>query len=1245
MTSGELAQYLGAVGQATRLPVFIERFFQTDADWERVAAHEFRSVRLSSRTETTLDQVCARRAAIVLGEPGAGKSTIARAAVQRALGLGIVPLFGQLRSYAGDLAALLAQTVPPDLVARHSVDGRAIERVLILDGFDEVPLEYLDGFVADCDRTVNSGTYSHTLLTSRQAFYASNRHRLRSPIEAFYLLGFSERDVRTFVQHKGGDLDLFLAEVGKLGLWSEVTNPFALEVLYQTFVDTGTLGSLRSDAVEHVVGSLIASRTHVAADRQRRALRMLAVAMETAARNELSIPEAVRLLQAATPVAADDAEALLDELTHSILIRTPSGIAFQMRSYGEYLAAVELRGMSLERIQLLVNYEHTMIPNESWRNCISYLAELHQGVRRSFAIRNPDWVMAASPAAFTEAERTTAMTRLLDRLADTQKYVRRHPFLRAEIAARFVTPEIERRIMADATATDPVRAGNAMVMLGATKNALAVDIALPIALSRDYPQLFRESAISAVAAAGTSALIPTLIQALRPDDPLHLSLVDCLGALTDAASIPTVLPLLVATDAMVSSAFYRFRELRSREAVQAFLDYMTANPTVVSARRLSSYTDPLWEAMVDAWEPEWADPVGDLLVAWERAHVTHHDVEEAIEAIRRLPDRGEAVGRAILARFLASGEKPFFFSWIVAGLVTPSVAEWLAQQPNAGALMETVARFGRGEVRSVLAPHLGPLIEQQDRAMAAVGAAELRRHERAERRLAAQQRVIRTAQKFGSVLEVLSRLTTKDWPDVDEPRKAWLAQQCESWLQQIDPLRNVRWHSENQLSHHPALPWLGRVVDHYAIRIGNDVLLVQTLMSAEGNQVAAYHQRYGLSAAAIAEVERILADRNTPSGAVYHFLGFIGTAKISTAALGTALLAIAGDTERPDHIRSWAIRLAYSAAVPDADLVTLAGRIQGSLKDEAEQGLIERQHRPTIERRIATLLGDDEAMRAGEVSFPHDSQLSWIAHVKNDVFWPRLVELRAQALRLELSTVAGVVTEAMSRIDGVRLAGVVREQIPLTPVAWREVQELRAAQHEREARIRQAQATPFERVLQRLRATTIGLFKIWCEGLTDGPTIEEFLAKVPGAADVEIITHSLGGWNNILSPSWRPDRLRDGCHDLIVLLDGDKGRDFNSPDHPLNANGQRVRSILAEAGVELVVLERYGIENYFSRQACEEVLGQTAAARFPVLPYARANLQHDKNLNPRIARRMDIGDIAGTDLRRILEQLVVRARV
>ena len=449
MTHQELTQYIDGIRERCELPFFIERLFRTDEDWERVAAHEFRSVSLSLRTEATLDQVITRRATVIVGEPGSGKSTLTKAAVQREIELGLVPLLTELRSYNGDLSQLLKKTIPADLVTDGRVDGVAVERVLILDGVDEVPQAHIERFVDEFERMLESNAYRHVVLTSRQAFYATNRRRFRNPPEAFYILDLSERNIRSLIEHHGDDFDRFMAEVQRVGLESEIANPFALKVLYRMFTETGALGSLRHKPVDHVVESLIESRPHVAADRQRRALRMLAVAMDIASRNELLVDEGVQLLQAATPVTAQEAENLLDELTHSILLRTPDGISFQMRSYGEYLAALELRGMTLDRIQMLVDYEHSMIPNDSWRNCVSYLVELHPGVRHLFARRNPDWVITASPHAFTEDERTTVVTRLLDQLADRRKYIRRHPFIHSDALARFVTQNIEGRLMTD----------------------------------------------------------------------------------------------------------------------------------------------------------------------------------------------------------------------------------------------------------------------------------------------------------------------------------------------------------------------------------------------------------------------------------------------------------------------------------------------------------------------------------------------------------------------------------------------------------------------------------------------------------------------------------------------------------------------------------------------------------------------------------------------------------------------------
>src|SRR5262249_8168333 len=195
----------------------------------------------------------------------------------------------------------------------------------------------------------------------------------------------------------------------------EITNPFILSVMVERYKELGQFSALRSENVAYMIGRLIATRPNVNPKRQRRALRMLGVACETYCRNELTETEALQVLLEAIEIPESQAREILDELSHSILIRTSNGIAFQMRSHGEFLAAEELESQTLERLKELAFFDND-VPNDSWMNAISYLAEMNAPVRRYFLRNHPEWMFSVSPAALSEDERRVLCTGFIDQL-------------------------------------------------------------------------------------------------------------------------------------------------------------------------------------------------------------------------------------------------------------------------------------------------------------------------------------------------------------------------------------------------------------------------------------------------------------------------------------------------------------------------------------------------------------------------------------------------------------------------------------------------------------------------------------------------------------------------------------------------------------------------------------------------------------------------------------------------------------
>src|SRR5689334_5543829 len=108
---------------------------------------------------------------------------------------------------------------------------------------------------------------------------------------------------------------------------------------------------------------------------------------------------------------------MIGELTHSVLLGTPSGIRFQLRSFGEYFAARQLEQATLPQVLSYANFRSTIVLNPTWSNTISYLIEMNPRVRSYFVRNEPEWVLTCSAAALSTGQREEVVRRIIDNLA------------------------------------------------------------------------------------------------------------------------------------------------------------------------------------------------------------------------------------------------------------------------------------------------------------------------------------------------------------------------------------------------------------------------------------------------------------------------------------------------------------------------------------------------------------------------------------------------------------------------------------------------------------------------------------------------------------------------------------------------------------------------------------------------------------------------------------------------------------
>ena len=204
--------------------------------------------------------------------------------------------------------------------------------------------------------------------------------------------------------------------------------------------------------------------------------------------------------------------------------------------------------------------------------------------------------------------------------------------------------------------------------------------------------------------------------------------------------------------------------------------------------------------------------------------------------------------------------------------------------------------------------------------------------------------------------------------------------------------------------------------------------------------------------------------------------------------------------------------------------------------------------------------------------------------------WDDLQRIRRLTLQHQLPYFCAIVTGVLRNLYVQRLSDVIRIQLQDAPETWRQRQMSLAIECEREAQIVAARETPFKKIVERLKtSTSLITLKVFVEGRTDLPVYATLLHDI-GEHELAEGLDVVGGWANL---SGRPvDRWLDGCRAAVIIMDGDVGRDLRRRTKPYSASAKNAFAAMKGRPIQLYVLERYGIENYFSRAALEKETGR-----------------------------------------------------
>jgi hypothetical protein len=1214
--------------------LLIARSLCPDADWEKICVNEsYRMSGLVREHLPGLNQILREhRRILFLATPGMGLSSLVLQVREHLMlaadsELVVVSLTGT----QGDLNSILEVPAP-------APSGELPSEIwYLLDDLKDVEPSHLPRLFDKLMR-LDSDPRARIALFSTQGFAAANLSLFNGRFSRFYLLGLTSFEVQQICSAEEVGSLQFEDELERLDLTVEAGNPTVLRTLISIFKDHLKLPDTRTEVFEAILRSFSKSTGDVHSER-RKALQALGLGMELASRTFLKPPEAELAIGARLDLSPSEANALLTGLS-SFLVFTPEGIAFPHQSFGEFFAACELRDEPLGVILEFVFLPRSRTVNPSWRSALAYLAELHPGARRYLAMHHPELALATSLIVLTEADRTAISRNVYSRLRDRHEHILRHLEISGSRLARCLQAVELGKLEGDARqCADAIIASNGFILLGEAGVLATLPLALDTAFDAAIERTIREGAFHCIGCLGTPELIPELVAGIKPSDPCYISMLTSIGRLMDEESIPLVMSILLASQTLIAAAHRRLRRLQPNATALALLSMVRQSPSLTKNLRWNFYASCLLSDIRRAWNRDIEVAVSEALVAIEKAQVfdLHNDFIDGLAKAIMTHDRDEVVVRSTLRVLGERGARVVAIPRTLLRLSSAGTIRWLLNQSYGEPFVTSLWIYPRGELRQIFQDSQPMMSAAVDPEVIALEREHRALVEEADAAVARARTTVCEGNNFTQICEAVIFLGEDRLPDVAQQRLEWLRSGVEDHFSEVD-FSGIQWKA-NACETPRVLYCLLILVRRYRLHLVDDRPLIKSLNGINGQAAEFHATNFGLSSRGQKELDNLVSNQHLDPGANYTVLSFLRQTCTWTPEIGEGLLnrSLRLDPELSEPAVLTLCHLPQSTSV----LVNIASQKQVPVPDSVLDELVNRQHRPTIERRLSQVLSDDNLLIGGEVELPRMGPLDWIGSIRLPEVWGKLLKLRSRALNLGLSRLVGTVTNAMAKIDEARLASSMAGQLAQAPRVWRPWQQARAIESRQRSRLAQARAIDFVTVVTRLRMrSTNKLLKVWCEGVTDLPAMRTLLEKAIGQRD-DVVFQPIGGWGELSNQDWPLDRLWDGCLDVVLIADGDNGRDWTRSDRMLSDAGNILMKRLKVIGVSGFILKRYGIENYFPKNAVEAVCGKLIAQSFPLTDHARAAEipGYSKESNSRIADHMSLADLEGTDLLDIIQEL------